>query len=472
VHTLGRLVSASFAQRRSRWRVAAWLLALLGPPLLTIAVLPLRGDVGLAGFLLFTLLLVTAVAVLGGVWPALVTVGLGFLAGAIFFARPYDSLSIQPRLHNVPLIAYLVVGAVLGILVDDLAALAQEQAALRRVEAALRRVATLVARAVPADELFAASTEEVARLLGVDHSALTRIEADGTATVLAEWTENGQPSAAGAVLAHTESGATVSTPIIVEARQWGFMTAGSSLGRPLPADSESRLKRFTELLGTAIANAQARDELTASRARIVAAADQTRRGIERDLHDGAQQRLVSLTLELRTAQMSVPAELSELQRQLAQVADGLGSVMEELREMARGIHPAILAEGGVGPALRTLVRRSPIPVELQVDAAGRLPEPVEVAVYYLVAESLTNIVKHARASLARVVVSSGDGVLRVSIEDDGAGGAEPSRGTGLTGLLDRVQALGGTITVASPPGDGTHVRAELPIGSDAGRITG
>ena len=307
------------------------------------------------------------------------------------------------------MIAYLIVG-VLGGLVDDLAAVAKEQAALRRVDAALRRVATLVARAVPTDELFAATTEEVGKLLGVHGSKLARLEPDGTTTILAEWAENGDPIASGTDVVPSDAGenGAISAPIVVEARPWGVMTACASRDRTLPPDTQTRLARFTELLATAIANAQSRDQLAASRARIVAASDHTRRQIERDLHDGAQQRLVSLTLGLRTAQRAVPAELLDLRTALSTVADGLAGVMEELREMARGIHPAVLAEGGIAPALGNLARRSAIPVELQVDTEGRLPEQVEVAVYYLVSESLTNILKHADASSATVVVDRTD----------------------------------------------------------------
>ena len=368
-------MSASFGQRGSRRRVAAWLLAVVGPALLTIVSLPFRGELQLAGFLMLALLLVIAVAVVGGVWPALATVILGSVAGSIFFAPPYGSLSVQLRLHNVPLIAYLIVGGVLGFLVDDLAAVANEQAALRRVDAALRRVATLVARAVPTDELFAATTQEVGKLLGVDRSRLARLEPDGTTTILAEWAENGNPIPAGAdvVAGDADDDAAISAPIVVEARPWGVMTAGAARDRTLPPGTQTRLARFTELLATAIANAQSRDELAASRARIVAASDHTRRQIERDLHDGAQQRLVSLTLALRKAQRAVPAELFDLRQALSGVADGLAGVMEELREMARGIHPAALAEGGIAPALGNLARRSPIPVELEVNARRASP---------------------------------------------------------------------------------------------------
>jgi signal transduction histidine kinase len=205
-----------------------------------------------------------------------------------------------------------------------------------------------------------------------------------------------------------------------------------------------------------------RRELAASRARIVAAADETRRQIERDLHDGAQQRLVSLALELRAAQAAAPLD-GELEGQLARIAEGLVRAVDELREMARGIHPAVLSEGGLAPALKALARRSPIPVELDVRAEGRLPERIEVAAYYVVSEALTNAAKHAHAAVVHVEVEAAGGVLRLSVRDDGAGGADPAGGTGLIGLNDRVEALGGTIAIASPAGAGTSVDVELPL---------
>jgi signal transduction histidine kinase len=372
-----------------------------------------------------------------------------------------------------------------------LARLAEEQAALRRV-------ATLVARAAQPDELFAAVAEEVGRLLPVERTAMGHYESDGeTVTVVTIWNrtgpsvstptrwalggknvptlvaQTGRPArldsyeaASGPIgLAARETGtrASVGAPIIVEGRLWGVMVANPSREETLPAETEARLTEFTDLLAMAIANAESRAELAASRSRIITAADETRRRIERDLHDGAQQRLVSLGLELRAAQAAVPPELNQLEGELAHVADGLARLQEELREIARGIHPAILAEGGVERALKTLARRSSVPVELDVRARGRLPERIEVATYYIAAEALTNAAKHADASVVRVAVEASEGVLRLSISDDGGGGADPTRGSGLVGLKDRVQTLGGTIAVQSPPGVGTSVQVDLPL---------
>jgi PAS domain S-box-containing protein len=234
------------------------------------------------------------------------------------------------------------------------------------------------------------------------------------------------------------------------------------IGRRL-ADALDTLLMFRNLRESQRKLEDSRAELAASRARIVAAADETRRRIERDLHDGVQQRLVSLALDQRQAEAMVVAELPELRAQLSRVADGLAGAMEELQEISRGIHPAVLARGGLAAALRTLARRSAVPVLLEVRAETALPEPVEVAAYYIVSEALTNTAKHADASVVHAFVEARDGILRLSISDDGRGGADPGRGSGLIGLTDRVDALGGTIEVASPSGEGTTLLVTLPI---------
>jgi signal transduction histidine kinase len=371
---------------------------------------------------------------------------------------------------------------------------------LAEEQAALRRVATLVARGMPQEEVFAAVIEEVGKLLPVDVASMGRYESDGALTFVAAWGvaretlpagsrralggsnlgttvfETGRPARVddygerasgplGVAARVAGIGSAVATPIMVEGHLWGLITAGSTGESPLPADTELRLADFTDLLATAIANAESRAEIAASRARIVAAADDTRRRIERDLHDGAQQRLVSLGLELRAAQAEVPPALPGLERELSSVTEGLASVQEELREFARGIHPAILAEGGLGPALKTLARRSAVPVELDVQAQVRLHERVEVAAYYVVSEALTNAAKYAQASVVKVTVRAADRILRLRVSDDGGGGADPDRGSGLIGLKDRVEALGGTMTVQSPRGAGTCLDVELPLDS-------
>jgi signal transduction histidine kinase len=374
---------------------------------------------------------------------------------------------------------------------EELTRLAEEQAALRRV-------ATLVAQGARPTEVFEAVSAEVARLVPADAAALTRYETDGTVTALGGWTRSGgyiysgrrfalEGTVSGLILetgrpgridSYAEAGSapaaardmgwrsSVGVPVIVEGHLWGAMAVVSTTDRPLPADTEGRLAEFTELVATAIANTANRAELDASRARIVATADATRRRIERDLHDGAQQQLVSLALELRAAEEAIPHGLAELRAEVSGVVDGLTSVLDDLREIAHGIHPPILAEGGLGPALKTLARRSPIPVKLDVMARDRLPEPVEVAAYYVVSEALTNAAKYARASLVHVEVEARDRILRIAVRDDGLGGADPASGSGLLGLKDRAEAVGGKITFESPRGVGTSLHVELPLDDD------
>jgi PAS domain S-box-containing protein len=365
-------------------------------------------------------------------------------------------------------------------------------------QAALRRVATLVANGVPPADLFAAVAEEVGQLLPVEHALMGRYEPDGTVTFVAGWSKDGDPSAVGTrhglegknigtfVFATGWSGriddygdasgplgdfarergfrSSVGTPIIVDGRLWGVMLAATTLQEPLPPDMEARLADFTDLVATAIANAETGAQLAASRARIVATADDTRRRIERDLHDGAQQQLVTLALALRSIEAAVPLEPHELREKVAQVVEGLAGVLGELREMSHGIHPAVLSEGGIGPALRTLARRSVVPVELDIRGERRLPEQVEVAAYYVVSEALANAAKYAHASGVHVDVMTEDSTIRLAIRDDGVGGADPALGSGLIGLRDRVEALGGTITIASPAGGGTSLLVSLPLG--------
>jgi signal transduction histidine kinase len=385
---------------------------------------------------------------------------------------------------------------------DDVTEWRRAQVELSRLaeeQAALRRVATLVAGQATAEEIFATVAEEVARLLLADRGVVCRYEPDGTMTVTAYWTNEdrmlpvgtrvslegnsvaasvqqlGRPSRidgnealsgpvgelAGTLGAASRS--TVGAPILVEGRVWGAILASSTAPEPLAEETESRLMGFAELVATTISNAVARAELNASRARIVAAADEARRRIERDMHDGAQQRLISLALELRAAAGNVTAGPGELRDELARAANAVSVALDELREVSRGLHPAILTEGGLAPALRALSRRTAVPVELEISTRGRLPERVEVAGYYVVSELLTNAVKHARASVVRVTVEHLGGSLCLSIRDDGVGGADPAGGSGLIGLRDRVEAMAGTMVIESPAGAGTAVLVSLPI---------
>jgi signal transduction histidine kinase len=385
-------------------------------------------------------------------------------------------------------------------LVATAVANAESRAGLSRLaaeQAALRRVATLVAHGAAPEEVFAAVTGEIGELLPVDLADMGRYESDGTVTYVGAWgkaldhfpvgtrlllggknlstivAQTGRSAridsyadASGPIgIASREMGvrSAVATPLVVEGRLWGVMAADSTLERPLPADTEARLADFTELLATAIANAESRAALAASRARIVAAADDTRRRIERDLHDGTQQQLVSLMLELRTAQTTEGLGTDALRAQLARTEQGLAGVLEELREISRGIHPPILSRGGLDQALKALARRSAVPVKLDLRAKRRLPEHLEVAAYYAVSEALTNAAKHAHASVVHVELDAQDAILQLAIRDDGIGGADLGQGSGLVGLSDRIEALDGMLQVTSPAGSGTTLLIEIPL---------
>ncbi|WP_405849319.1 PAS domain S-box protein [Streptomyces sp. NBC_01518] len=338
-----------------------------------------------------------------------------------------------------------------------------------REQTALRQVATLVARGVPPHEVFAEVADQVGKVLSSGSAAVLRYGADGAATVLGSARgPAAEAETAAAEVARTASparvGRSVGVPIVVDDRLWGAVVAAAAGSEPLPPGTESRLADFTELVATALANADSRDQLTASRARVVAAGDASRRRIERDLHDGVQQRLVSLQLDLRMAQSMLDEQPEELAEQLDHIAKGLDDAFGDLLQVARGIHPAILSKGGLGPALRALTRRSAVPVELDLRLPpGRLPEQIEVAVYYVTSECLTNAVKHARASFVAVSARVEDDVLEVTIADDGVGGADLGRGSGLIGLVDRVEAIGGKLHVGSPPGEGTTLVVRLPL---------
>jgi signal transduction histidine kinase len=373
------------------------------------------------------------------------------------------------------------------------------RAQLAEEQAALRRVATLVAEGANPEALFSAVAKEVADVLDVALSAVVRYEADDTATHVGSWgwaNKNSFPvgtswkldesSVSGLVAATRLSARVVNyehvpgllaaavtreagirsgvgAPILVGGHLWGVMMALSTDEKPLPADAETRLAAFTELIATAISNATARTELIESRARIVAAGDETRRRIERDLHDGTQQRLVSLALAARAAAAELPAQSHDVEEKLSSIAVGLGAAVEELQEFSRGIHPAILSDAGLRPALEALALRSSIPVKLEAGTKERFAEPVEVAAYFVASESLANAAKHSCASRIDVALTIENERVLLSVCDDGIGGADPGRGSGLVGLRDRVEALGGSLEITSKLGVGTSLVAALPI---------
>jgi signal transduction histidine kinase len=366
-------------------------------------------------------------------------------------------------------------------------------AQLAAEQAALRRVATLVAEGRTAEELFAAVAGEVAQVLGVPAVTLDRFETDDTTVILGSMNHPAFPAGSrwpleegtvsrlvkdtgraarvddyavldGAVARAALSGSlssAVGVPVTVDGRVWGVVCVSRTDGGRLPDDTESRLDAFKELFETAISNAESRAALDASRARIVATADATRRQIERNLHDGIQQLLVTLALRARSAAEPSTPGVSP-REELSRIAADLGTVLDELREISRGIHPAILSDAGLDDALKALARRSTIPVELDVHFEGRYELSLEATIYYVAAESITNAAKHAHASVVSVRGGKRDDAIELEIRDDGVGGAEPSRGSGIIGIKDRVDTLGGTISVSSPAGAGTTVHVRLP----------
>jgi signal transduction histidine kinase len=489
------------AGRWARPSVARWLSGLVVSVTAVAAVSGLiallEPHVPVLSLLVLYILAVLAVAVGWGTVLAVVTSVLSAVTFTYLFLPPVGSIRVADWRELAAMGVFVVTAVVVGELAARSRREAQEAARLSEEQSALRRVATLVAQAGPPSVVFEAVTREVGLLCDADLARMERYEADGTVTGVAAWgrvpvelavgtrfgldgvsiargvRESGGPVRVdsfgqdqGAIAREARAlgiRSSVGCPIVVGGRLWGVIAASTRREEPFPPDTEPQIARFTELVATAVANAEAHAELIASRARIVATADETRRRIERDLHDGAQQRLVSLALRLRAAAAAVPPELGEVHEELAGVQAELDEVLGDLRELSRGIHPAILTEGGLGPALRNLARRSPVPVEVRVGTQARLPQRVEVAAYYVVSEALTNVAKHANASLVQVEVDTDDGLVRLGIRDDGAGGADPARGSGLVGLKDRVEATGGTLRVESRPGQGTSLQVELPI---------
>jgi signal transduction histidine kinase len=374
---------------------------------------------------------------------------------------------------------------------------AESRASLARLaeeQAALRRVATLAARGTSPEELFAAVVQEVGRVFPVESVGMARYESDGTMTTVAiserladsfpvggRWPLGGKNVSTivfetgrsaridsygdatgrlGVAMRERGLASSVGAPIVVEGSVWGVMTVAST-EQPLAADTEERLASFTELVATAIANIEARTELAASRARIVAATDEERRRVVRDLHDGAQQGLVHTIITLKLAQRALQDEEGDVPALVTEALEHAEQATDEVRELAHGILPGVLTRGGLRAGVDALASRMPMPVENAV-SVGRLPAAVEATAYFVVAEALTNVAKHARAGSARVAARLEDGTFRVQVRDDGVGGARPD-GSGLLGLADRLAALGGQLRVESPAGGGTLVAADIPI---------
>jgi signal transduction histidine kinase len=366
----------------------------------------------------------------------------------------------------------------------------QEVAALAEEQAALRRIATLVAGGRSRDEVLEAVLRELGAVFtaqaayfvcweGVqDEVVVSGGWADGTESMLAPRSLY-HPTPGGPTLNVLETGFAsrgdessselgdrfaIAAPVIINANLEGALVALRPAGTAFQPKAEIRLRSFADLVSQSIANATAQDEMRASRARIVRAADEARQKLERNLHDGAQQRLVSASISLRLATSKLPDAPEDALKILAGASEELAHAISELRELARGIHPAILTEHGLGIALEGLAERAPMKVSVTNELEDRLPADVEAAAYYVVAESLTNIAKYANASAVEVSICRRDGLARVDVVDDGVGGADVSRGSGLRGLADRVEALDGRLGVDSPPSKGTRVWAEIPVG--------
>jgi signal transduction histidine kinase len=467
--------------------------------LVAVTVAAVDSDLLIAGFGLVCVLAVVATARFWGIAYAAPVAIASLLAYDWFEFPPTHAHAFPGSADLAGLFAYLAV----AVLIGELAAHAGRRADVNEAahglladeQSALRRVATLVARESSPEEVFAAVAEEVARLLGVEAARIARYEGDETFTVVGDWGDSGFTIAVGTVLplggenvislvhrtgrpARVDDYAkatgalgvyvrglgtrfAVGAPITVDGRLWGCIIAASRRPQPLPADTESRIAEFTELVGTAISNIQARTDLAESRARIVAAIDEERRRVVRDLHDGAQQRLVHTVITLKLARRALDHEDETAPALFAEALQQAERATAELRELAHGILPSVLTRGGLRAGVDALASRMPVPIENGV-SVGRLPTVVEATAYFVMAEALTNVAKHAAAGSAAVTARIDGGTLHVRVRDDGVGGAQLD-GQGLLGLADRLAVLDGRLQVESPAGGGTLVDAAIPL---------
>lgn len=464
----------------------------------TLVVTHLRRSAPESSFGAVFLLGVLVVSAGWGRWLAVATSLVSAVVYVHFHMETHGALLPIHDQDVAAILVFLPVALLTNVLVGQARLRAADAAALAGQQAALRHVATLVARGAHPDEVYPAAVAELAGGLGMDHVGLLLYKDDATAAVLASRDPHGAtklhigerfPLESGSLLtaiAQTgapariedyagETGVTatrilgigirsaVGAPITVDGEVRGVLVVGTARPGAFDAGTEARVGDFADLVATAIANSETRAALTASRARIVTAADQARRRFERDLHDGAQQRVVSLSLALRATQASLPADQTALNDQLDSLVTGLSALSTELQELSRGMHPAVLSRSGLGAAIRSLARRSPIPVEVRLDLTGPIPETVGVAAYYVLAEALTNAAKHSGATAIAVAATVADHTLHLEVRDDGTGGAVTGAGSGLIGLADRAEALSGQFSVTSPPGAGTTIRASIPL---------
>jgi signal transduction histidine kinase len=496
----GRGTGGMPKRRTAAAAVAAAALAIATVTAVIAALQQFIDPVGLTGLYLFAIL---PVAIVWGFRLAGIVAVASYLTFAFFVAAPLHTFAID----RGDTAAALVISIAAAYVVSDLARRANDRAReaeqarnqlaqLANEQAALRRVATLVAQAVPISELFEAVTREVGLQCNADLARMERFEADHTVNALAAWsTSGGAQLAVGerfaldgtSIAAHvyatgapsrvdTFVGApgpiaeearrlgirsSVGCPIVVGGRTWGVIAASTTRDTPFPPNTESRIADFTALVATAVSNAEARAALVASRSRLLTAGDDARRGVVRDLHDGAQQRLVHTIVTLNLAQHAQGDDdeaAKDLVREALEQAEAANAA---LRELAHGLLPAALTRGGLAAGIAVLLSHVRVPVGVEV-SAERFPSQIEASAYFVAAEALTNVVKHSGADSAEVKVWVDDGVLHVDVRDDGVGGARAD-GSGLVGLSDRMAALGGGLRVDSPPGRGTCISATLPL---------
>jgi PAS domain S-box-containing protein len=413
----------------------------------------------------------------GGIWGAIVA--------ARFGADPCPPETESQIARFADLVATAIANAETHAEVERLAA----------EQAALRRVATLVAEGASPSVVLDGVAAEMERALGADGAMLLRYEPDEEVTVVARRLPNPRALPPGTRFSHeghsvssmvrrtgrpariedyrrlggpsadlaraAEQNSAVGAPIVVDGRLWGVIAVSWGGERSPPGDTEERMAKFAQMLGTAIANADSRDQLISSRARLLTAGDEARRRVVRDLHDGAQQRLVHTIVTLKLAQRAFRDEDGQAESLLGEALEHAEQGNRELRELAHGILPAVLTQGGLRAGVAAVVARLDLPVRVDVPAE-RLPAEIEASAYFVVAEALTNVVKHSHAGGAEVTASREDGMLRIEVRDNGAGGADPD-GHGLVGMRDRVMTLGGRLEIESPAGGGTVVAATLPL---------
>jgi signal transduction histidine kinase len=487
--------------------VAAGAVAIAAVTLVIAALKPVMDPASLTGLYLFAIL---PVAIGWGFWQATVVAVASFLTFDFFLVEPVHSFAFADGEAAAALLIALVTAYVVSELARRAHARAQEararardaeeaQASQRRLadeQAGLRRVATLVAQGLPTREIFEAVTREVGLLCDADVARMERFEPDGAVTAIAAWArddrvrlavgtrfahegvsiaaqvrDSGRPArvdsfvgATGPIAREAQAlgiRASIGCPITVDGRLWGVIAASTRRAEPFPADTQDRIADFTDLIATAVSNAEARADLVSSRERLLAAGDDARRRVVRDLHDGAQQRFVHTIITLELALSALDSDEERAKTLVGEALQHANAANRELRELAHGLLPDVLIRGGLAAGVDSIVVGLHVPVDVSVPE-DRFASEIESSAYFVVAEALTNMAKHADAQHANVAARVENGTLRIDVSDDGIGGARPD-GSGLLGLRDRVVTLGGDLEVDSPPGGGTRIAVTLPL---------